>query len=178
MSEETVYKAQVEGKEPNPLAMGLITLGLFWLIVRFFHIDLMSWLWPAFTIILPGAILLWPARRSTADKRHGLSFLAMPGGFLVAVGSVMLFLNGINHMEGISYMWPLFFVGGIKGWNYARRFDKDDVNLPSRERWVKRLVYLTGMLTLFFELFVFQSLPLWVPLLIIGYGIYLWRSEA
>jgi hypothetical protein len=174
MGDETVYKAQVgkRGAEFHWPAVLLIGAGGLLLLANLLRIDLMGFLWPGF-IIGPGLLLLWPAMSATPDKRSSLSFLAVPGAMLVALGGLFLAMSLVGHFEAMAYSWTLVLAAGMGGYLYMNRFREDSAARERGHRFIRAMFILFLGLATFFEVLAFQSLGGWWPILLIGFGIYL-----
>jgi hypothetical protein len=175
MSDETVYKA---GKANNGqstqtlVAVAIIVAGLALLAINLLHIQLINFFWPAF-IVGPGLLMIWPTHRSTAEKRHALSFLAVPGGMLVALGGLMFAMGLVDYFDAMAYAWPLILAGGAGGYVYLHRFDSDGRAAAKGHRFIRAMVIAFMAMAALFEIVVFHSLGGWWPLLVIGLGVYL-----
>jgi len=178
VSEESVFKAQT-GKRferPSWLAVGLVAGGLGLLAVNIFHIDLMSYLWPAF-IVLPGLVMLLPAYKSTSKRDNILNFLAIPGAMAVALGVLLFLMNLVDHFESMAYIWPLVISAGVVGLMYMERFDPESTVHENGHRFIRVMVFAFMGLAVFFEILVFNSLGgLW-PLLLVGLGVYVYLKN-
>jgi hypothetical protein len=174
MSEETVLKAEVSNsaEKPSKLAGSLIIAGLLLLALNLLDIHLMNYLWPMFILGL-GALMVWPAYKSTADEQSKLNFLAVPGAMVLALGVLLFLLNLVNHYESMAYSWTLLLAAGGAGYGYLHRFDESGNKVDKAHRFVRTMVLLFMGLATFFELFIFQSLGAWWPVLIVGLGIYM-----
>ena len=177
MSDETtLYKAQTGkmlefSKVPLPAVL-LISGGVLLLAANLLHIPLMNYLWPGF-VIGSGALLLWPAHNSTAGRQSSWSFLAIPGAMLAMQGVLLFLMNLVNHFEGMAYSWTLVLAAGAAGWMYMKRFDPTGNAQERGHRFIRAMVILFMGLATAFEVLAFQSLGGWWPLLLIGFGIYL-----
>jgi hypothetical protein len=174
MSEETVYKAQVGKRDTQiswPAAL-LIAGGGLLLLANLFRIDLMSFLWPGF-IIGPGLLLMWPAHNATAERPSSWAFLAVPGAMLVALGCLFAVMGLINHYEAMAYAWTLVLAAGMGGYMYMNRFKEDSAGHARHHRFIRAMFILFLGLATFFEVLAFQSLGGWWPILLIGFGLYL-----
>lgn len=182
MSDETVFKAGKVGNgrtTQSLVAVVLIVAGLALLAINLLHIQLVSFLWPAF-IIGPGLLMLWPTHKSTAEQRHALSFLAVPGGMTVAFGGLVFVMSLVGYWDALLYAWPLILAGGAAGYVYMHRFD-DDGRAAKGHRFIRAMLVTFMGLAAFFEIVVFHSLGGWWPLLVVGLGLYLLlknRSKA
>jgi hypothetical protein len=177
MSDETtLYKAQtgklMEIKNIPLPAVLLIGGGVALLAANLLHIDLMNYLWPGF-VIGAGALLIWPAYNSTAGRQSAWSFLAIPGAMIVMQGVLLFLMNLVNHFESMAYSWTLVLAAGAYGWMYIKRFDPTSNAQEKGHRFIRAMVILFMGLATAFEVLAFQSLGGWWPLLLIGFGIYL-----
>ena len=174
MSEETVLKAEVgkSSEKPSKLAGGLIIAGLLLLALNLLDIHLMDYLWPMFIVGL-GALMVWPAYKSTADEQSKMSFLAVPGAMTLALGALLFLMNLVNHYESMAYSWTLLLAAGGAGYGYIHRFDESGDKVEKAHRFIRTMVLAFMGLAVVFELFIFQSLGAWWPVLIVGLGIYL-----
>ena len=174
MTEENVLKAEVgrTDEKRSKLAGALIIAGLLLLTLNLLEIHLMDYLWPMF-IIGSGGLMVWPAYKSTADEQSKLSFLAVPGAMILAAGALLFLMNIFGHFESWAYSWTLLLAAGAAGYGYLHRFDESDDKVEKAHRFIRTMVLLFMGLAVFFELFVFQSLGAWWPVLIVGLGIYM-----
>lgn len=177
MSDETtLYKAQtghmMEIKSIPLPAVLLIGGGTLLLAANLLNISLMSYLWPGF-IIGTGALLLWPAHNSTAERQSMWSFLAIPGAMIAMQGALLFVMNLVNHFESMAYAWTLVLAAGAAGWMYMKRFDPTSNAQEKGHRFIRAMVILFMGLATAFEVLAFQSLGNWWPLILIGFGIYL-----
>jgi hypothetical protein len=183
MSEETVLKAEVKNGSTKTSwpALLLISAGVVLLATNLLHISLMSYLWPGFIAGL-GLLLIWPSYKSTAEQQSSLSFLAVPGAILLAMGGLFFLMNLTNHFESMAYSWTLLLAAGAAGYAYLKRFDESGAAREKAHRFIRAMVLAFMGLAMVFELLVFQSLGAWWPILLIGVGFYLYlknkRSET
>lgn len=178
MSEETtLYKAQtgkmiIDGSKVPWPAVLLIGGGVALLAANLLHIPLMNYLWPGF-VIGSGALLMWPAHSSTADRQSSWSFLAIPGAVILMQGLLLFVMNLVRHYEAMAYSWPLLLAAGAAGWMYMKRFDPTSNAQDKGHRFIRAMVIVFMGLATAFEVLAFHSLGGWWPLLLIGFGIYL-----
>ncbi len=174
MSEETILKAEVgsSATKPSRLAGSLIIAGMLLLALNLLDIHLMDYLWPGFILGL-GALMVWPSYKSTAGEQSKLSFLVVPGAMVLALGVLLFLLNLVNHYESMAYTWTLLLAAGGAGYGYLHRFDEAGDKVEKAHRFIRTMVLIFMGLAAFFELFVFQSLGAWWPVLIVGLGFYL-----
>jgi hypothetical protein len=178
MSEETVFKAQTGKDLPkvSGWAIGLIVAGLALLAVNMLHLDLMSYLWPAF-IVGPGLVMLLPAYKATTKHDNILAFLAIPGAMAIALGGFMFLMNLVDHFESMAYIWPLIIAAGVVGLMYMERFDSTSTVHENGHRFIRVMVLVFMGLALFFEVLVFESLGGWWPLMLVGLGLYVFLKN-
>lgn len=176
MSEETIYKAEEARKlvnhSDNTGAYVVIGAGVALLLANLFGFHLMEILWPGF-ILVPGLLLMWPSYSSTADQQSQLSFLAIPGAMITAVGALLFIMNITGHFEAWAYSWTLIWAAAAAGWMYMKRFDPQDSVHETGYKFIRVLVFMFMGLSLLFELVIFGNFAPIFPALLIGYGIYL-----
>jgi len=183
MTDETVLKAEVKAKggQVSWPALVLIGAGIVLLTTNLLHISLMAYLWPGFFVGL-GALLAWPAYKSTAASQSRLSILAIPGAMLLAMGGLFFLMNLTDHFESMAYSWTLILAAGGAGYAYLKRFDRSGAAQEKAQRFIRTMVLAFMGLATLFELLVFESLGAWWPILLIGVGVYLYlknqRSET
>lgn len=88
------------------LGVVLVVVGLFYLIVQLFGIDLSSFGWPLF-VIIPGLTLLIVGFVSLGTGA------AIPGGILTMVGLVLAYQNSTGNWASWAYAWALVAPGGV-----------------------------------------------------------------
>jgi hypothetical protein len=177
MSDETtLYKAQtgklMDVSKVSVPAVLLIGGGAALLAANLLRIDLMNYLWPAF-VIGTGALLLWPAHKSTADRQSAWLWMAIPGAMIAMQGALLFVMNLVNHFEAMAYSWTLVLAAGAAGWMYMKRFDPTSNAQEKGHRFIRAMVILFMGLATAFEVLAFQSMGSWWPLLLIGFGVYL-----
>ena len=94
---------------PSPtLALGvvLIVLGLFFLLIRLYNIDLSSYGWPLY-VIIPGLTLLVVGFVSLGTGA------VVPGGIVTMAGLVLAYQNATGDWASWSYAWALVAPGGV-----------------------------------------------------------------
>lgn len=175
MKDETIYKAQ-KGEfgqyHFSTSAIALIGLGLFFLVLNLLGIGLLDLFWPGFVIGF-GALLLWPAVKSTQTEQSSLSFLAVPGAVLVAVGVALFLMNLTGHWQSWAYSWVIVPAGAVYGLLYLKRFDKSSNVHQWGHRFLRAMTILGMSLAILFELLIFHSLGPWWPVVMVGLGLYL-----
>ncbi|MGQ9682375.1 MAG: hypothetical protein ACUVX9_07560 [Anaerolineae bacterium] len=90
------------------VGLGLVLLGLMFLLGQYLHIDLLGLAWPLF-ILVPG--LCFFAGMLLGERRVG--GLAIPGSLLTITGLLLFYQNLLNHFESWAYVWALVFPTGI-----------------------------------------------------------------
>jgi hypothetical protein len=178
MSEERAYKAEESAKLKRELgsspwpAILVIALGAILLVANLFDFHLINVLWPGF-IIAPGLMLIWPAYDSTEERGNVLSFLAVPGAVVTMVGLMLFVMDVTNHYEAWAYSWALLPAAAMGGLMYAKRFDTGSNIHEVGRKMIRAMVIMFIALAIFFEIIVFANFNPWLPLALIGYGIYL-----
>jgi hypothetical protein len=175
MSEENqLYKAEQKAlaARENWPAYAMIVIGAGLLLAHIFRVELISVLWPGF-VIAPGLLLLWPSQRSNEQYNHPLSFLAVPGAFITAVGVLLFVMNITNHFEAWAYAWTLPMAAAAAGLSYVYRFDPTHSIHEKVQKFSQVMLYLFIGFATFFELVIFGSFNPWLPLALIAYGIYM-----
>jgi hypothetical protein len=173
--ETTLYKAEERNKLALPSAWpaySVIAVGVALLAANIFHIELINILWPGF-VLAPGLLLLWPAHSSTAHRNHPLSFLAVPGAFIVMTSLLLFMMNLPDHFEAWAYSWTLAFAAAAAGLTYIDRFEPAHHIHEKAHKFIRRMSYLFIGFAVFFELVVFGNLTPWLPIALIGYGLYM-----
>lgn len=179
MSEETVYKVQVEDLKEGKrswLPWLLIGAGALFLFANLANIFLFEFIWPVL-LIGPGLLMLWPAYRMTAEKRQPLAFLAIPGAFFVGLGGLLLLTALSGHWQSWAYAWLLLPAALVAGIQYMKRFEPDSSVHRSGQRVIRALVMAFMGLAILFEAFLFPGNEEWWPVLLIGLGVYLWARN-
>ncbi len=144
---------------------GLLTLNLL-------QIGLMNLLWPLF-VLIPALVLLWPAHRSTANRPTGAGWLGLFGGLLATVAALLFLMNLTDHWEGWAYAWTLVPAGAVAGLMYGYRHQPERPIHRRGPRFI-RLALTAGLaMALLFELFIFNTLGPWWPVLLVGLGLFL-----
>lgn len=150
-------------------AVGLIGLGILFLLGQVFGFSLFSVLWPFF-VILPGAAFLYAALRGGKQAAG----LAVPGSVITGTGLILLYQSITNHWASWAYAWTLYpvFVGLALSFMSERTGDE---NLGKVGRGLVRwggIAFLGA--AAFFELVLFGGGGVFgglaAPLLLIGIG--------
>lgn len=177
MRENNVLKAEESAKlsaQPSSRwpAVAMIAAGVVLLLANLFNFHLISLLWPGF-IIGPGLLMMWPAAHQTEDRHSFMAYLAVPGAVVTMVGLMLFVMNLTGAFEAWAYVWTLLPAAAAAGLMYVKRFDTTSQIHETGRKFIKAMVLLCGAFAIFFELIIFQSYRPWLPLLMIGYGIYL-----
>ena len=88
------------------LGIVLIVLGLFFLLIRLYNIDLSSYGWPLY-VIIPGLTLLVVGFVSLGTGA------VIPGGIVTMAGLVLAYQNATGDWASWSYAWALLSPGGV-----------------------------------------------------------------
>jgi len=86
------------------LGLGLIGLGILFLLGQVFHLDIWGFLWPFF-IIVPGLLFFVGM---FALGKNGAA-LAVPGSVVTMVGMILFYQNVTGHWASWAYAWLLIF---------------------------------------------------------------------
>jgi hypothetical protein len=86
------------------LGLGLIGLGIFFILTQIFHLDFWGLLWPFF-IIVPGLLFFVGM---FALGKNGAA-LAVPGSIVTMVGMILFYQNVSGHWASWAYAWLLIF---------------------------------------------------------------------
>jgi hypothetical protein len=90
------------------LALGivLVVVGVFFLFMRIFEVDLSSYGWPLY-VIIPGLTLLVVGFISLGTGA------LVPGGIITMTGLVLAYQNATSDWPSWSYAWALVVPGGV-----------------------------------------------------------------
>jgi hypothetical protein len=88
------------------LGIVLVVVGLFFLVVRLFDIDLSTYGWPLF-VIIPGLTLLVVGFISLGTGA------LVPGGIVTITGLVLAYQNSTGDWASWAYAWALVAPGGV-----------------------------------------------------------------
>jgi hypothetical protein len=156
------------------LGLGLICLGIFFLLGQVFHLDIWGFLWPFF-IIVPG--LLFFAGMFALGKNGAA--LAVPGSIVTMVGMILFYQNVTGHWASWAYAWLLIFptATGL-GIAIAGLWSEDPKTVRSGARMAGIGLLIFMLCAIFFEVLLnisgFRSGvvgQVLFPLLVIGAGI-------
>lgn len=86
------------------LAIGLIGLGILFLVGQLLGISLIGWLWPFF-VITPGVLFFVVMALGGKDA----SGFAIPGSIITTVGLILFYQNLTGHWASWAYAWALIF---------------------------------------------------------------------
>ena len=156
----------------NAAAIGLIAMGVIFLIGQVTGFSFWGSLWPFF-IVLPGLAFLYVA--INGDRKT--AGLAVPGAMVTGTGLIFVYQNFTGHWESWAYAWalyPLFL--GLALVFIGRRTDNESTERTG-DAFVKWGLFACIGLWAMFELFIFGSnnalISMLMPLALIGAGIYL-----
>jgi hypothetical protein len=127
------------------LGVVLVVVGLFYLIVQLFGIDLSSFGWPLF-VIIPGLTLLIVGFVSLGTGA------AIPGGILTMVGLVLAYQNSTGNWASWAYLWPLVAPGGVGLGLFLQGLRERNAGLIKQGRsliFIGALIFMIGFV--FFE---------------------------
>lgn len=148
-------------------AVLLITLGM---------LPLMGWdlIWPLF-VLLPGLGMLAIA---LYGGRGGAAAMAMPGTFVTGVGTMLFVQNLTGYWDSWAYAWTLLGVSVGLGFTLmGQRLDAP--SLSTLGRWfVIGGLGAFAVFGIFFELLVFQTGGILVPVLLIAAGLYMLTQDG
>lgn len=179
MSEEVIYKAQTKQLKRRGIAPAgiIIAVGAVLLFANLIEFNMMTIMWPILFIVAPGLLLLWPAYSSTPDQRHALSFLAVPGSVLLALGGLLFTMNLFGHWESWAYAWVTLPAAVVSGVMYMNRHDKSH-RVHQSGRGFIRIIGILGLVqAAIFELLIFDTLGSWWPIALIAFGVYMFIKE-
>jgi hypothetical protein len=123
----------------------LVVVGLFYLLVQLFQVDLSSFGWPLF-VIIPGLTLLIVGFVSLGTGA------AIPGGILTMVGLVLAYQNSTGNWGSWAYAWALVAPGGVGLGLFLQGLRERDGGLIKQGRslmFIAALIFLVGFV--FFE---------------------------
>ena len=100
--------AAVPARRASSLAVGivLVVVGIFFLVMRLFNIDLSSYGWPLY-VIIPGLTLLVVGFVSLGTGA------LIPGGIITMTGLVLAYQNSTGDWASWSYAWALVIPFGV-----------------------------------------------------------------
>jgi hypothetical protein len=156
----------------NATAIGLIAIGVLFLIAQFTGFSFMGLLWPLF-IVAFGAIFLYFAY--TGDKNT--AGLAVPGAVITGTGAILFYQNMTGHWSSWAYAWVLYpaFVGMALVF-IGRRTGSESTERTGDNLVKWGLIAFAGMWALF-EILIFGGnnwlVSILLPVVLIGAGVYL-----
>jgi len=100
--------AAMPARRGSSLALGivLVVVGIFFLVMRLFNIDLSSYGWPLY-VIIPGLTLLVVGFVSLGTGA------LIPGGIITMTGLVLAYQNSTGDWASWSYAWALVIPFGV-----------------------------------------------------------------
>lgn len=152
----------------------LITLGVLFLLGNLMRVDIMGALWPL--IVVAFGAMFFVAMFMQGKSAGGL---AIPGSMFVVLGLILFAQSVFGNWESWAYSWSLFAIAGVgiglvifSGWS-----DKPQLKRPGYTMIVLGLIFFVVFGTFFETLFgLFGSGMrggLWLPLVLIGFGVVL-----
>ena len=104
----TAGQTTVMGGSSSSLAVGivLVVVGVFFLIMRLFQIDLSTYGWPLY-VVIPGLTLLIVGYFSLGTGA------LVPGGIVTITGLILLAQNASGDWASWAYAWTLVAPGGV-----------------------------------------------------------------
>ncbi len=169
MSED---KTNQLSKNPLPIGISLIALGVLLILFNVLNIDYVQFAWPFF-VIVPGILIFGIAL--FVDETLG-KLLIIPGSVITVTGIILLYQNTSNHWESWSYAWALVAPAGM-GLGFfiygSLKRQKDTIKKGIQMLIIGLTIFIVGFV--FFELVIgISGIGLgkygW-PLLLIGLGV-------
>ncbi len=163
---------KMESTGRSAAAIGLIGLGVLFLLAQYIGFSFLGTLWPLF-VMLPGLAFLYFAY--TGDQRH--AGLAIPGAMITGTGAILFYQNLTGHWTSWAYIWALYpvFLGFAFVFMGRRTGDRHQIMLG--DNFVKWGLFGFVVLWAFFELLIFGGnsplISTIVPLALIAAGIYI-----
>lgn len=127
------------------LGVVLVVVGVFYLLVQLYGIDLSSFGWPLF-VIIPGLTLLIVGFVSLGTGA------AIPGGIVTMVGLVLAYQNSTGNWSSWAYAWALVAPGGVGLGLFLQGLRERNPGLIRQGRslmFIAALIFLVGFV--FFE---------------------------
>jgi hypothetical protein len=126
----------------STLALGvvMVVLGLFFLVVRVFDIDLSRYGWPLY-VIIPGLTLLIVGYVSLG------SGALIPGGIVTTAGLVLAYQSATEDWASWAYAWALVAPGGVGLGLFLQGLRNRDAGLIRQGRtliFVAALIFMVG----------------------------------
>jgi hypothetical protein len=153
-------------------AIGLIGLGVLFLLAQIVNFSVIGLLWPFF-VVVPGLIFLYNA--VTGDKKN--AGLAVPGAMITGTGAILLYQNLTNHWSSWAYIWALYPVFLGLALVFMGRRTGSESSLRTGDGFVKWGLFAFVGLWALFELLIFggrsQLISTFLPLALIAAGIVL-----
>jgi hypothetical protein len=127
------------------LGVVLVVVGVFYLLVQLYGIDLSAFGWPLF-VIIPGLTLLIVGFVSLGTGA------AIPGGIVTMVGLVLAYQNSTGNWASWAYLWALVAPGGVGLGLFLQGLRERNAGLIKQGRslmFIAALISLVGFV--FFE---------------------------
>ena len=156
------------------LGIGLIVLGLLFLLDQYFHFDLAGYVWP-FIFIVPGVLLFAYSLNLTSPEGEGV---AVAGSIVTMLGVVLLVQNLTGLWATWAYAWALVApTGGGVGFALYGMIKKRPNLISAGKALIKVGLTLFLCFGIFFELILgISGLGLnrvGFPLLLIALGLWI-----
>ena len=122
------------------LGVMLVVVGLFFLIVRVFDIDLSTYGWPLF-IIIPGLTLIVVGFVSLGTGA------LIPGGIITMTGLILAYQSSSGDWAAWAYAWPLVAPFGVGVGIYLQGLRDRNVRLLKQGRtlmFIALLIFMIG----------------------------------
>jgi len=157
--------------------IGLVLLGLLFLVFQILQVDFWSYAWPLF-IMVPG--LLFFVGMFGGGK--GAAGLAIPGAILTMLGALFFYQSALDQWQSWAYAWALIWPTAVGIGMLIQGIWSDNTRLAQSGKQLIRvglLIFLGGLV--FFELIigiggwgVFSSgtRAYALPILLIAVGLY------
>ena len=160
------------------LAIGLIGLGILFLVGQLLGISLIGWLWPFF-VITPGVLFFVVMALGGKDA----SGFAIPGSIITTVGLILFYQNLTGHWASWAYAWALIFPTAVgAGMMIHGAWGHHEQAWDSGKRMATTGLIIYVVAAVFFELILNISGSalnrIALPVLLIGLGLYLLFGRA
>ncbi len=161
-----------DGSASVVIGVGLVLLGVLFLLIQFFNLDFLGVLWPLF-IVFVGLLFLGGAFAGEGDRGQ----MAIPGSMITMTGLIMLVMNATGRWEAWAYAWALIWPTAF-GIGLVISGTRSDRPATTRSGWgmVRSGILIFVLAGTFFELLIGLggrrgNQFLW-PILLIGIGVY------
>lgn len=154
-------------KIKKTVSVGLIVLGVFFLLGNLFFGWGMGILWPIFLLLV--SFLFFYLYFSRAQKSPGVEGVLIPGVILLVVSILFFFLN-FTDWELMQYLWPTFPLAVGLSFLVTEYASAEDRGLKAPARF---LIYFS----IAFYVLGLISYRIW-PVILIAIGVYLIVRQA